>query len=84
MFACVIYVCEDLKCVIPVNWVYEKPENLQRRKHYLAYFNCDPEKNPPPSKILKKNKTEKIKNNEIHKIYLYKIIGKFLDSNFFF
>ncbi len=38
MFYCVIYVCENLKSVVPMNWIYENPEHIIGKKHYFSHI----------------------------------------------
>lgn len=75
MYACVIYTCENIKLIIPVSWIYEKLENIQRKKHYLAYYNSNKKKIAPPSSVLKMG-SGKLMNNAIFKVFVYKLIGK--------
>lgn len=76
MFCCVIYVCENIKDVIPIKWIYEKPDKIIRKKHYLAFYSANKLVTAPPSYCLSINKSNKLKDTAIHKIYLHKIIGK--------
>lgn len=78
MYACVIYVCVNLKTIIPVSWIYEKTEDLIRKKHYLAFYSNDKEQVAPPSNTLTLNKSNSLKENELHKIFLFKLIGKLM------
>lgn len=78
MFACVIYVSEKLKCVIPLNWVYDNDKKFEIKRHYLAYYNTDLKISAPPPNILPLNRSNKLRNNQIHKIFLYKILGKLI------
>lgn len=75
-FACVIYVCENVKKVIPLSWIYEDAEKLTTKKHHLAFYHQDPNKNVIPHDVLNINKSSTLKNNQVHKVYLYKIVGK--------
>lgn len=78
MYACVIYTCEKLKKIIPINWIYEKEALIKKRKHYLAFYHKDVEKFAPPSHGLQKNigKDAKLKENCIHTIWLENITGR--------
>lgn len=65
-----------MKKVIPTNWIYEKTRKIVPKKHFLAYYHRKDSKSAPPSELLKFNKGKKVTDNEVHKIYVYKIIGK--------
>lgn len=76
MYAAVIFVHQKIKKIIPLQWIYENNEKIVRKKHYLSYFNLDMEIGAPPYEVLKINSTNHLINNQTHKIYLYKILGK--------
>lgn len=78
MFACVIYVSVNLRTIIPITWIYQNTEVLKIKKHYLAYFNDDKSKMAPPIELLKFNNSNKLQDNEVYKIFLYKLIGEYI------
>lgn len=77
-FACVIFTCENVKKIIPINWIYGNIEKIVKRKKYLAYYNEDIKSIPPPSDTLVKNKKKKLINNSLNTIFLDDLIGKYL------
>lgn len=81
MFACVIY-NSKVKKIIPTSWIYESKENIVLKKHYLAFFNEDLKKIAPPSQVLAHSECNKLENNKVHKIFLYKLLGKFHINRF--
>lgn len=73
MYACVIYTCEKIKKVIPLEWIYSK--NIIKCKHYLAYYSNNVANIAPPSNAIERNKGSSLKENCVHTIWLVKIVG---------
>lgn len=77
MFAAVIFVHQQQsRRIIPIDWIYKKKEIISSKKHYMSYFNFDNEKKAPPIDVLCYNTSCELQNNEIHKVYVHKILGE--------
>ncbi len=75
-YSAVIFVHQKTKKVIPINWIYSKNETVVPKQHYLAYYN-DEECEAPPMNHIKYNSSNEIKcTNQLHKVFLYKILGE--------
>lgn len=77
MFAAVLFVHQqNTRRVIPLQWIYNDNETLTQKKHFLAFFNFNDEAKAPPKEFLSYNNSKDIRNNELHKIFVYKILRK--------